>query len=317
MSFNAPSNYEDFRQSTLKYFGSLPVSDFTLAECIFCGKAPYYTIFTLEALWIVRCECGFVFNRRQPKEFTLTRFYTKSDPMKKWAEIKESKHEMTRQKEKYGHVVKYLKEKGAKSVLDLGCGNGAFLKLYRFEDPFVELTGVDPNKAALEHAKGHEIMTNHATIDNFVLSNRKTYDAVTLFGVLEHIHTPFYNIARVREKIKRYGHLVICVPNVNSRAVRSLWEECFTFCPQHLWYFDQKTIKQFFKKSGFVLKELYTIEPEELPVMKKRWGFKPYDLVPQWAEHKYFIEEYRQQVAEEILKHNEGYKIVAIGQKLV
>lgn len=318
MSFKAQSKiYDNFRDSTMQYFGDLPVHAFRVMNCFFCREDKYHTIFTLDSLWIVRCQCGFVYNRRQPKETTLEAFYSDSDPMKQWASLKQSPFELNRQKEKFGAAISYLMKEKIKTLCDLGCGAGAFLKLFRQEDPYIELTGVDPNKAAIEYAKGENVYTSCMSIENFLLSHPdKKYDAVSLFGVLEHLNDPVYMLQHVRDAIKPGGYLLVCVPNVNSRAVRSMWQECFTFCPQHLWYFDLNSIKRFFTLIGMTFKEAYTIEPEELPVMKKSWGFKPYELVPLWAEKKYFSAETRKFIANQILAANEGYKIVAIAQKI-
>lgn len=318
MSLKALSKtYNNFRDSALQFFGDLPVTAFKIVDCIFCKNSTHQTVFTLDSLWIVRCQCGFVYNRRQPKEETLESFYSNSDPMQKWASLKQSPFELSRQKEKFGKAVEFLMKQKIKSLCDLGCGAGAFLKIYREQDQEIELTGVDPHKQSLEHARGEGISTVQATIENYLISHQqhKTFEAVSLFGVLEHLPDPIYTLNRIKNIMKPNGYLVVCVPNVNSRAVRALWEECFTFCPQHLWYYSINTLKTLFQYVGLTFKEYYTIEPEELPVMKKSWGFKPYELVPTWAEKKYFTGETRKLIAGQILAANEGYKIVAVAQK--
>lgn len=318
MSFKAQSKiYDNFRDSTLNYFGDLPVTAFDIKKCFYCRDDEYHTVFTLDSLWIVRCKCGFVYSRRQPKEETLSQFYNNSKAMTEWASLKQSPAEAQRQKEKFTQAIDFFIKEKVKTLCDLGCGAGGFLKLYREKDPFVELTGVDPNAKSLEYLKDDNVFTSNETIENYLIGNRGIkFDAISLFGVLEHLADPIYALNSVKNALKPGGFLLVCVPNVNSRAVRMLWEDCFTFCPQHLWYFDVMTLSRLFNHLGFMIKSHYTIEPEELPVMKKSWGFKPYELVPTWAEKKYFSNEKRKFLSNQILASNEGYKIIAIAQKL-
>jgi len=100
---------------------------------------------------------------------------------------------------------------------------------------------------------------------------------------------------------------MVIVPNVDSEVVKQLWGKCFTFCPQHLWYFNQDTLKLLYEKAG--LREIHheTIEREYLPWAKSRFGLDPYDFVPlthMYPDH-WDADQYQ------------GYKIVSIAQKML
>src|SRR5262249_53548246 len=54
--------------------------------------------------------------------------------------------------ERVGAVLAVLKAEGARSVLDLGCGEGRFLRALLADAAFEKIAGVDVSPRALEHA---------------------------------------------------------------------------------------------------------------------------------------------------------------------
>ncbi|SFJ47767.1 3' terminal RNA ribose 2'-O-methyltransferase Hen1 [Thermoflavimicrobium dichotomicum] len=90
-------------------------------------------------------------------------------------------------------VVDRLKESGAKSVLDLGCGEGKLLRLLMKEKEFTRLAGVDVSYSVLQMAQKrlNLAQTERVELWHGSLLYRdqrwKGFDAATLIEVIEHI----------------------------------------------------------------------------------------------------------------------------------
>jgi len=264
---------------------------------------------------VVRCQCGMVYNKNQPSEDVLSEFYEESKALETWSQIKESDKEQLRQREKYFDSISFLCSQRVNSIVDVGCGNGTFLQMYGQQKPLAFLKGTEPNSAARGECARKGLSVDEWDIDIFNEANTKMYDAITLWGVLEHLKRPQEQIRKLGSHIRIGGYLLFCVPNVDSRVVRQLWRDCFTFCPQHLWYFDLMTLRNFMKSIGFEPVFQYTIEPEAGPILRASFGFPPYGEIPDWIRFQYLKPAYLKNFGKVLLDQGTGYKLIMIGKK--
>ncbi len=136
----------------------------------------------------------------------------------------------------------------AKKVLDIGCGTGDFLamaKKYKWE-----IAGIEPDAQARKIATektGIEIHTN----DWLSEIADDSFDAVTMWHVLEHVPDLSAQIQTLKRIIKPNGSIFIAVPNFKSHDAthyKELWAAYDV--PRHLWHFSQKSIKSLFGKEN-------------------------------------------------------------------
>lgn len=285
----------------------------TYVNCIFCGPALNVLIFEKGPLQIRRCQCGLVYNATPPDNIALERFYDKSDALKQWSEIKGSFHEHKRQKNKFFTIVERIAENlSIKSVLDLGCGNGYFLKYLKSLRPDIKIKGIETNLSAINICRNNNIPVENSDIIDFLLNDTYRYDYITMWGVLEHVKDPLKVMRLVRKKLNYGGFVTACVPNVNSEVVQRLWKDCFTFCPQHLWYFSPATLNRLFYEVELKYRDHFTIESEVLPVIKHSYGLHPYSEIPSFLSHL-FTKEMVSLKEEQILSQDKGYKVILTG----
>jgi SAM-dependent methyltransferase len=136
--------------------------------------------------------------------------------------------------------------KGRKKLLDVGCANGDFPR-------FMAARGWD--------VEGVEISESSQRITDFLVHTREfqdipvnepTYDAVTAWAVLEHVHNPMVYFQKASTVVKKGGLFVFLVTNFQSAASRHLFREDV---PRHLYFFTRETVRQYLHKTGFALEK--------------------------------------------------------------
>jgi 2-polyprenyl-3-methyl-5-hydroxy-6-metoxy-1,4-benzoquinol methylase len=131
--------------------------------------------------------------------------------------------------------------KDAGSLLDIGCGTGAFLKLAKNHKWEVE--GIEPNAKArdLGCQKGIEIKESIEECEGNV------FDVVTLWHVLEHLPDLENSIQKIEAFVKPGGVLIIAVPNFKSfdaNYYKNYWAAYDV--PRHLWHFSKNSMRALF-----------------------------------------------------------------------
>jgi len=89
-------------------------------------------------------------------------------------------------------VYKVLVAHDARSVLDLGCGDGQLLELLAEDSRFIRLAGLDIDDEALDTARNHikprnglELQVKRGSL--LEASSYSGFDAVTMIDVIEHL----------------------------------------------------------------------------------------------------------------------------------
>ena len=131
----------------------------------------------------------------------------------------------------------------SKTVLDVGCGTGEFLKVC--QDNAWQVSAVEPNAAArtlAENKLAIKIPTDLAEIKN------QQFDVITLWHVLEHVPNLNEYIKQLEKLLKPNGRLTVAVPNHESYDAQYYQEFWAAYdVPRHLWHFSKKSIGLLFE----------------------------------------------------------------------
>jgi 2-polyprenyl-3-methyl-5-hydroxy-6-metoxy-1,4-benzoquinol methylase len=100
----------------------------------------------------------------------------------------------------------------ADSVLDIGCGRGAFLEKLKNEKNCT-IHGLELNPSAFQELKKKNIPSGMQTIEEHALLHKNKYDVVCFFQVLEHIYSVRTFLEAAIECLKPGGLLIAAVPN--------------------------------------------------------------------------------------------------------
>ncbi len=166
----------------------------------------------------------------------------------------------------------YLMEKtGLKkkdiTLLDVGCGPGYFLSYLK--DKKVKNKGLELTEFLVAICRKHGL-----NVTGTELSKEKsgTYNALTLFDVLEHLTDPVAFFKDANRALKKGGYLMAYSPNIHSLAFALMGERQNTLYPyQHTAFFDRQSLEYLAEKSGFVLHslEFYGLDVMDYLCMKQ------------------------------------------------
>lgn len=142
--------------------------------------------------------------------------------------------------------------KGA--ILDIGAGTGFFIA--EMKSKGWEVTGLEPDAEAREVAvQTHGLKLEE--LNTLYQLTPGTYDAITLWHVLEHVHDLEGYVKRFRELLKPEGRLLIAVPNHTSHDAKKYGKDWAAYdVPRHLHHFSPSSIKYLLEKRGFTLQEM-------------------------------------------------------------
>jgi SAM-dependent methyltransferase len=138
-------------------------------------------------------------------------------------------------------------------LLDYGCGTGEFLIEAKIN--LWKVSGIEPNDKARSKANqklGDRVL---ASIDE--LKKESTYDVITLFHVLEHIHDLRKTTKKLLNHLKSNGYIIIAVPNHQSWDGKYYGKHWAGWdVPRHLYHFDMNTMERFTEEFDLNLIEI-------------------------------------------------------------
>ncbi|PZP47082.1 MAG: class I SAM-dependent methyltransferase [Pseudopedobacter saltans] len=143
------------------------------------------------------------------------------------------------------------KETGLKggSVLDIGAGTGAFASVMKTAG--WQVTGLEPDEIARTNAERLHGLKLRPSSALFSLEEN-SFDAVTMWHVMEHVHDLHGYWKRIARILKDEGVFIVAVPNYTSydaQAYGSFWAAWDV--PRHLYHFSPKSMDVLARQYGF------------------------------------------------------------------
>jgi SAM-dependent methyltransferase len=188
---------------------------------------------------ILRCrQCRFGFREVPSSESELVELYRHMDSQLYNAE---GKGRSTTSKAYLHMVQNYVRRKGR--LLDVGCASGLFLR--HAMDAGWDVVGVEPAEGLCRTAR--ELLGPQAEIHGSTLQathfNPASFDAITLWDVLEHVPDPVSFLERCASVLKPGGYLFAKVPDLDSLQSRLLGSRWPLLLPEHLSYFNVGSLR--------------------------------------------------------------------------
>ncbi|MBP6588537.1 MAG: class I SAM-dependent methyltransferase [Chitinophagaceae bacterium] len=140
---------------------------------------------------------------------------------------------------------------GKGQLLDIGSGTGAFVD--EMEKSGWRVTGLEPDNGARQVAKDSFAVTLE-DISGFFQLPAEQFDAITMWHVLEHVHTLHEYMDQLKKLLKPGGRILIAVPNYTSGDAghyQSYWAAYDV--PRHLYHFSPGSMEKLASIHGLKL----------------------------------------------------------------
>lgn len=140
----------------------------------------------------------------------------------------------------------------AGKLLDVGAGTGMFVKT--MQDAAWEVTGLEPDETARLNALNHGLQLQPS--DKLFSLPPDSYDVITMWHVLEHVHDLHGYLEQFQKLLKKNGTLIIAVPNYTSDDATHYQQYWAAYdVPRHLYHFSPESMNRLMLQHGFTVKD--------------------------------------------------------------
>jgi len=223
-------------------------------NCYLCQK-PLQYFFAKNSYRLYRCpSCGLVETKLEiPYKKFVRKFYDRGyflgdNGAGAYKNYKKDKPYITANMRSVLSHVRLFKEKGM--LLDVGSAYGYFVEL-TLQNGF-DAYGFDPSSHAVSHAlkEVRNRIYQHSVSE--ASYKKQSFDVISMLDVFEHLSDPISDLKKLSSFLKDDGIIVIATGETGSLAARLLKRRwTFYIPPQHLFFFNKKTITETLQRAGF------------------------------------------------------------------
>jgi 2-polyprenyl-3-methyl-5-hydroxy-6-metoxy-1,4-benzoquinol methylase len=212
------------RKNDAKLFWKKYHSEFQFRYCPGCASQRFHLLEKYLDLYpIVRCShCTLVYSQLIPSVTMLDEYYQNAESIVLLNQFYASRNKNNIvSSSRESQIVELIQKKSAAvRILEIGCGNGAFLEGLRnkFPEDALELYGVEPNRQEAAAARERDIQVYECylgTKEGEEIAKR-SYDLVLCFELIEHLLSPKDVFNTIYTILNSEGVLVITTPNIEG-----------------------------------------------------------------------------------------------------
>jgi 2-polyprenyl-3-methyl-5-hydroxy-6-metoxy-1,4-benzoquinol methylase len=151
-------------------------------------------------------------------------------------------------------MVTRYSQKTKGTLLDIGAGTGAFAGV--MQGAGWKVTALEPDQQARAIAKKRNNIQLQDPSSLFEIQ-AGSIDVVTMWHVLEHVHTLNEYISQFKKIIRKGGVLLIAVPNYTSADSKKYGQYWAAYdVPRHLYHFSPHSMQTLLKLHGLQLLQM-------------------------------------------------------------
>ncbi len=233
-------------------------------SCPVCGDKDFFKVLTAvdqtvskKEFEIVECsKCSLRFTQDVPDESTISAYYKSEEYISHTNTNKgfiNKLYQLVRGitlEQKQRNIEKMTGIKNGR-LLDVGSGAGLFVR--HMKDKGWEVTGLEPDADARKQAlSSYAVLLEPTEAMNNLEAN--SFDAITLWHVLEHVHELDSFLEKLKLLLKPSGIIFIALPNYNSLDAKTYETNWAAYdVPRHLYHFNPDSINVLMKKHGLTV----------------------------------------------------------------
>jgi SAM-dependent methyltransferase len=230
--------------------------------CNLCSGDDAERLTAQRGFLIVRCRgCGLVYVNPRPASEDLLSLYAEYHT--RGGETEASWDRLMRRifHESAARLCSSRNGSGRRRLLDVGCGYGSFVALMRERGWDAE--GLDPSPTVVTAAVRKGRPVHLGTLER-MQAPYGTYDAITMFYVLEHVPDPMGALRKAFDLLAPGGTLLVRVPHttpiVRLLAPFGLGDGLYD-PPFHLYDFSPAVLREMLRRTGFADVRTFPGEP--------------------------------------------------------
>lgn len=243
--------------------------------CPACDSRKCSAQFHKEGFQFVRCDqCGVVYVNPALKDEHVRQVYkhqSYSDLTKALMEPSDAYRRERFGKERVSIVNRFLRPdgRGGTRLLDVGCATGFFVQAAK--DAGWDASGVESNPFQADFARKAGLDVRNETIEETTFPDG-SFDAVTLFEVIEHVKQPMGILRKAHRLLRPGGMVFLYTPNFDcaSRLIMGI-DSHFIWGSNHLTYFTVPTLAAALERAGFRVEHA---ETQGLDIEDMIWYFE-------------------------------------------
>lgn len=214
-------------------------------------------LFSKKEFTVVRCEsCGLIFTNPRVKENLIAHYYfsdyIQHREITKLTNFQRAKNSLGYLfKNPYKKILKALRSTNAKTVLEVGAGEGSLLNYLKKNG--LNVTGVERDRNCVRRIRAMDITCYSGDLNEVVSKiGFKKFDAVVFHHAFEHLYNPKKTLSNIYNLLNEKGIIYLSVPNINSIEARlfgKYWKGLDL--PRHTIHYDINSIKKFLSEAKF------------------------------------------------------------------
>ena len=203
---------------------------------------------------ILRCKrCSLIFSSPILSSRQLSSLYRKS--------ICNYKDQIPYLIKTYFKIIKRIKKDIPKNpkVLEVGCGNGFFLKALMDSKFTNNISGVEPSSEMVLDSENEIRKKIKTSIFKKNLFLKDSFDLICCFHTLDHMVNPIEFIRGSYSMLKENGYIIVIVHDTEGLSVKLFGERSAIFDIEHIYLFNKKTLGEIFSRNNFKVKKVFNV----------------------------------------------------------
>ena len=248
------------------------ISNLKQNRCFICNSKKSKRDSTCYSINYMRClNCNHVYVNRRISNEDITQYYKKNKNYSSITYANKSDLKFKEQifKPKLDFIKKFVK--GGK-WLDVGSADGSAVSVL-LKNGF-DAQGIEISENSRDFAKKfRNIIMYPKSLSEFFKENKKKWDIISFFGVLEHLPEPIKSLKISNKLLVKGGYIILAVPNYDSISTDVLKmekePERHLIPYSHIMLFTKESLEYGLIKTGFKPIALWCFGMDTIELLKK------------------------------------------------